>query len=99
MVIFLLLWNWHVGGSGDGSLILSTGQADLIAEINSFLGIQDGGLVPQMVPPGTTLCMLCIGLWCVVIGGEFRAIATSLVAAAHIPRSKKTVMDKGRRSQ
>eukprot|EP00435_Cladocopium_sp_Y103_P040701 s3782_g11.t1 len=81
--------------SGDGSLILSTGQADLIAEINSFLGIQDGGLVPQMIPPGTTLCMLCIGLWCVVLGGEFRAIATSLVAAAHIPRSKRTIMDKG----
>eukprot|EP00438_Fugacium_kawagutii_P026111 Skav224739 [mRNA] locus=scaffold3343:67664:77589:- [translate_table: standard] len=81
--------------SGDGSLILSTGQADLIVQINQFLGIQNGEVEPKMVPPGTTLCMLCIGLWCVVLGGEFRSIATSLYAAGKIPRSARTVMERG----
>ena len=82
-------------GNADGALILSTGQAELIEEINQFLGIDAGDFQLAMVPPGIVLCTLCIMLWCVVLRGELRAIGISIVAAAQIPRSGTTVVRNG----
>lgn len=81
--------------NADGALILSTGQAELIEEINQFLGIDAGDFQLAMVPPGIVLCTLCIMLWCVVLSGELRAIGISIVAAAQIPRSGTTVVRNG----
>ncbi|CAJ1390319.1 unnamed protein product [Effrenium voratum] len=79
----------------DGSLILSTGQAGLINEINQFVGMKPHEFAPTSVPPGMTMCMMCIMLWCIYLGGELRAVLVSLMAANQIPRGRNTVLIQG----
>ncbi|CAJ1458338.1 unnamed protein product [Effrenium voratum] len=76
--------------NGDGSLIISTEQADLIQRINSFLNLEDDELEATGFRPGILLAMLCILLWCLYICNEFRTIFLSLEAVAQIPRSART---------
>ena len=49
--------------TGDGALILSTTQATLIHQINSFLGLQKGQFEHSVFQPGILLSMICIILW------------------------------------
>ena len=46
----------------DGALILSTTQASLVEQINSFLGLQEGEFEVPFFQPGLLLCMLCISV-------------------------------------
>ena len=54
----------------DGSLILSTNQANLVGDINSFLGLRLGQFSPNAFQPGVLLCMLCILLWSLCVYKE-----------------------------
>lgn len=86
--------------NGDGSLILSTGQAGLVEEINQYMGFSAESAFEsvELMPPGILLCSLCMVLWCVVLCGELRSIAVSLAAALQIPRARRTVLSAGCRS-
>ncbi|CAL1172819.1 unnamed protein product, partial [Cladocopium goreaui] len=84
--------------SGDGALILSTVQATLVRQINSYLGFPTGDGANFELPtfqPGLLLCVLCILLWSLCVYKEFRGISLSLAAACQIPRAKKTVFKEG----
>ena len=74
--------------NGDGSLIISTEQADLVHRINSFLNLEDDENEATRFCPGI-LAMLCILLWCLYICNEFRTIFL-LEAVAQIPRSARS---------
>eukprot|EP00439_Symbiodinium_sp_Y106_P021742 s3166_g2.t1 len=50
--------------SGDGKLILSTQQAQLLEYINQFMGLGPNDFEPPMMSDGIMLCMMCILLWC-----------------------------------
>ncbi|CAE7217352.1 serS [Symbiodinium sp. CCMP2592] len=76
----------------DVSLIVSTSQATLLDEIDTFLGL----LKPFNVSLGILLCMLCILMWCLYLCNEFRAIGLSLEAVLQIPRRAYTTFDHGR---
>ncbi|CAJ1398520.1 unnamed protein product [Effrenium voratum] len=80
----------------DNGLIVSTNQASLISQINSFLGLGTTEFNPAGLRPGILLCMLCILLWCLYLCHEFRAIFISLEAVAQIPRSWETKFKDGR---
>lgn len=80
----------------DGSLIISTDQAALIQQINSFLGLEANEFEPAGFRPGILLAMLCILLWCLYLCNEFRTIFISLEAVAQIPRGTMTRIDNGR---
>eukprot|EP00439_Symbiodinium_sp_Y106_P016678 s3216_g2.t1 len=84
--------------NGDGSLIQSTVQANLLSEIDSFLGISATGepFEPSNLQPGTILSGLCILLWCIYLCKEFRAIWVSVEAALQIPRAHVTIFKTGR---
>ena len=48
--------------AGDGALILSNTQANLVEQINSFLGLQKDQFEVPFFQPGSLLCMLCISM-------------------------------------
>jgi len=75
----------------DGALILSTTQATLVEQINSFLGLEVDQFEAVFFQPGTLLCMLCILLWGLCVYKEYRSIWLGLEAVWRIPRSKRTV--------
>ena len=83
--------------SGDGALILSTVQATLVRQINSYLGIPRGtkDFEAPTFQPGLLLCVLCILLWSLCVYKEFRGISMCLAGAFQIPRSHKTVFKAG----
>ncbi|CAE7697022.1 VPS11 [Symbiodinium sp. CCMP2592] len=58
----------------DDSLIFSTGQAALVGEINSFLGLSTLQFEDSTFEPGVLLAVLCILLWNLCIYREFRSI-------------------------
>ena len=61
----------------DGSLIFSTAQAELVGNINSYLGLEKlGGLAfePPTFQPGVLLSVLCILLWNICVFKEFRSV-------------------------
>ncbi|CAE7344491.1 unnamed protein product [Symbiodinium natans] len=76
--------------SGDGALILSTTQANLINHINSFLGLKDGSLQAPFFRPGVLLCTVCIILWTLCVYKEFRSIWLQMEAAMTIPKRSTT---------
>eukprot|EP00435_Cladocopium_sp_Y103_P054786 s468_g18.t1 len=78
--------------SGDGALILSTPQAELVNQINSFLGLGTDDFQPGFLQPGILLCMLCILHWSLCVYREFRSIWLALEAVAFIPKSRQTRM-------
>ncbi|CAE7623310.1 unnamed protein product [Symbiodinium necroappetens] len=82
----------------DGALILSTDQASLIRQINSFLGYQKSTDFDQedASRTGVLLAMLCILLWCLYISNEFRTIWLSLEAVAQLPLKRRTDFHDGR---
>ncbi|CAK9067330.1 Vacuolar protein sorting-associated protein 11-like [Durusdinium trenchii] len=75
---------------GDGSLILSTTQATLIDQINSFLSLSFDEFQPTFGQTGTLLCMLCILLWALCVYKEYRSVWLALEAIWQIPRSWST---------
>jgi len=75
----------------DGSLILSTNQANLVGDINSFLGLQVGQFSPDAFQPGVLLCMLCILLWSLCVYKELRSVGHTLEALLQIPRTKQSI--------
>ncbi|CAJ1396027.1 unnamed protein product [Effrenium voratum] len=74
----------------DGSLIFSTAQAGLVAEINSYLGLSksgDGAFQLPYFQPGVMLSVLCILLWAICIGRELRnvwSVARALRYTGHL---------------
>ncbi|CAE7274679.1 unnamed protein product [Symbiodinium natans] len=83
--------------NGDGSLIQSTVQANLLREIDGYLGISAlAPFEPSNLQPGTILSGLCILLWCIYLCREFRAIWVSIEAALQIPRAHVTIFKTGR---
>ncbi|CAE7778272.1 unnamed protein product [Symbiodinium sp. CCMP2456] len=79
-----------------GGLILSNSQANLVQDIDNFLGLDKDMFQTQGFRPGILLSMLCILLWCLYVGNEFRTIGLSLEAVLQIPRSDKTRYHEGR---
>lgn len=75
----------------DGALILSTTQATLVEQINSFLGLKVDEFEAVFFQPGSLLCMLCILLWSLCVYKEYRSIWLGLEVVWRIPRSKSTV--------
>ncbi|CAJ1359734.1 unnamed protein product [Effrenium voratum] len=75
----------------DGSLILSTNQANLVGDINSFLGLRLGQFSPNAFQPGVLLCMLCILLWSLCVYKELRNVWHTLEALLQIPRTKQSI--------
>ncbi|CAE7321144.1 unnamed protein product [Symbiodinium sp. KB8] len=82
--------------NGDGSLIQSNEQANLLADINSFLGLQSEDFAVSGLAPGMILSGLCMLLWCMYLCREFRTIWISMEAILHIPRARKTDFSSGR---
>lgn len=79
-----------------GGLILSNSQARLVQDIDNFLGLDKDMFQTEGFRPGILLSMLCILLWCLYVGNEFRTIGLSLEAVVQIPRSDKTRYHEGR---
>eukprot|EP00439_Symbiodinium_sp_Y106_P045398 s3721_g5.t1 len=79
----------------DGSLIMSTKQADLISQLNAYLGMQAHELTPEGVSPGSVLCVLCIAWWCLYVAREYRAIFSSLEGLWNVPRGPSTILELG----
>mmetsp|Transcript_1554 Transcript_1554/g.3660 ORF Transcript_1554/g.3660 Transcript_1554/m.3660 type:complete len:710 (+) Transcript_1554:34-2163(+) len=77
--------------TGDGALILSTTQATLIHQINSFLGLQKEQFDHSVFQPGILLGMICIILWTLCVYKEFRRIWLQMEAAWTIPKKRRTV--------
>ena len=82
--------------SADGALILSTVQATLVNNINSFLGLGTQDFEPQFFQPGILLCVLCILLWSLCVYKEFRSILLSMEAISSLPRAQTTVYHENR---
>eukprot|EP00439_Symbiodinium_sp_Y106_P047896 s4372_g6.t1 len=82
--------------NNDGGLILSNSQANLVQDIDNFLGLDKDMFQTEGFRPGILLSMLCILLWCLYVGNEFRTIGLSLEAVLQIPRSEKTRYHEGR---
>ncbi|OLP78611.1 hypothetical protein AK812_SmicGene41189 [Symbiodinium microadriaticum] len=82
--------------NGDGSLIQSNEQANLLADINSFLGLPSQEFAVSGLAPGMILSGLCMFLWCMYLCREFRTIWISIEAILQIPRARKTVFSNGR---
>eukprot|EP00913_Durusdinium_trenchii_P030329 g28411.t1 len=81
--------------TGDGALILSNRQATLVAQINSFLGLQMDQFDLPVLQIGTLLCILCILLWSLCVYKEFRRISLALAGAVQIPRGRYTQFREG----
>ncbi|CAE7330147.1 unnamed protein product [Symbiodinium sp. CCMP2592] len=83
---------------GDEALILSTTQAALIDQINSFLGLEKTQYVHGTFQPGILLSMLCIVLWTLCVYKEFRLIWRQAEIAISIPTSSsgRTSLKKNR---
>ena len=79
--------------NGDSSLIMSNKQADLIGQVNAYLGLEDSQLTPDGLSPGTVLCVLCIFWWCLYLGRELRSILLSVEALWHVPRGSTEIVD------
>lgn len=77
--------------SEDGALILSTPQANLIQQINSFLSLGLDQFQPGFFQVGSLLSMLCILLWSLCVYKEYRSIWLTSEAVWRIPRSKCTL--------
>ncbi|CAJ1387821.1 unnamed protein product [Effrenium voratum] len=75
----------------DGALILSTTQASLVEQINSFLGLQEGEFEVPFFQPGLLLCMLCILFWSLCVYKEYRNIWLGLEVVWQIPRSDQSI--------
>ncbi|CAE7274649.1 unnamed protein product [Symbiodinium natans] len=82
--------------NGDGSLIQSNEQANLLSDINQFLGNGSESFSRAGLPPGIILSGLCILLWCMYLSKEFRAIWISVEASLQMPRARRTVFNNGR---
>ncbi|CAE6973445.1 unnamed protein product [Symbiodinium sp. KB8] len=78
---------------GDGALIVSTTQAELVEEINKFLGLGLHDFEPSSFSPGTMLCVLCILLWCMRVYKDVRRMGLVMEAWSWIPRSDYTIMN------
>ncbi|CAJ1440318.1 unnamed protein product [Effrenium voratum] len=76
--------------NGDEALILSTNQATLIEQINSFLGLQTSEFYEGAFQPGVLLCMLCVVLWTLCVYKEFRLIWMQFEMVLAIPRGRRT---------
>eukprot|EP00435_Cladocopium_sp_Y103_P072928 s29_g41.t2 len=74
----------------DGALILSTPQAELIGQINSFLGLGPGDFEPGFLQPGIFLCSICILHWGLCVYKEFRSVWLALEAVIMIPRAPRS---------
>ncbi|CAE7530198.1 unnamed protein product [Symbiodinium microadriaticum] len=79
----------------DGALILSNRQADLMKQINAFLGIRKAELLPQPFQPGVLLCVLCILLWTLCVYKELRSVWLSLEATMQISKARRTTFENG----
>ena len=79
--------------SGDSSLIMSNKQADLIGQVNAYLGLEDSQLTPDGLSPGTVLCILCIFWWCLYLGRELRSILSSVEALWYVPHGPTELVD------
>ncbi|CAJ1384007.1 unnamed protein product [Effrenium voratum] len=77
--------------AGDGALILSTTQATLVEQINSFLGLQEDQFEAPFFQPGTLLCMLCMLFWSLCVYKEYRNIWLGLEVVLRIPRSDQSI--------
>lgn len=80
----------------DDTIIVSTSQANLIAQINAFLSIKPAQLEPTEMRRGILLCMLCIFLWCLYLCNEFRSIGLSVEAILQVPRRAHSKFQQGR---
>ncbi|CAE7576878.1 unnamed protein product [Symbiodinium natans] len=78
---------------GDGSLIVSTIQAELVEQINKFLGLGDDDFEPSAFSPGTMLSVLCILLWSLRVYKDLRRLGLVLEAWSYLPRADDTVLD------
>ena len=78
---------------GDGALIVSTTQAELVEEINKFLGLGLDDFEPSSFSPGTMLSVLCILLWCMRVYKDLRRMGLVMEAWSWIPRSDDTIMN------
>jgi len=81
--------------SGDGKLILSTQQAQLLEYINQFMGLGPNDFEPPMMSDGIMLCMMCILLWCLYLCQEMRAVLFSLEAVSQLPKGPTTIFIRG----
>ncbi|CAE7245685.1 unnamed protein product [Symbiodinium natans] len=79
--------------NGDSSLIMSNKQADLIGQVNAYLGLEDSQLTPDGLSPGTVLCVLCIFWWCLYLGRELRSILSSVEALWYVPHGPTELVD------
>jgi len=80
----------------DGALILSTPQAELINQINSFLGLGADSFEPGVLRTGILLCLLCILHWSSCVYKEFRSIWLAFEAVLGIPRASNTIIAENR---
>eukprot|EP00435_Cladocopium_sp_Y103_P073536 s29_g44.t1 len=80
----------------DGALILSTPQAELIDQINSFLGLGATDFEPGFLQPGILLCSLCILHWSLCVYKEFRSVWLALEAVIMIPRASQSTIIENR---
>ncbi|CAE7375478.1 unnamed protein product [Symbiodinium sp. CCMP2592] len=83
--------------TGDGALILSTTQATLIHQINSFLGLQKEQFDHSVFQPGILLGMICIILWTLCVYKDHNRLCNTakllvlFSAASTIPKKRRTV--------
>ncbi|CAE7285323.1 unnamed protein product [Symbiodinium natans] len=75
---------------GDGTLILSTPQMQMLDQINAFIGLGKADFEAPYFQPGVLLCMMCILLWCLYLLNEFRQVVFSLEAVSQLPRGPRT---------
>jgi len=80
----------------DGALILSTPQAELIDQINSFLGLGPTDFEPGFLQPGILLCSLCILHWSLCVYKEFRSVWLALEAVIMTPRASRSTIIENR---
>ncbi|CAE7289940.1 VPS11 [Symbiodinium natans] len=80
----------------DGALILSTPQAELVDQINSFLGLGAEDFVPGFFQPGILLCLLCILHWSLCVYKEFRSVWLAFEAVLAIPRASRSITSQNR---
>ena len=72
--------------NGDASLIMSANQAQILSQINAYLGLASSEMRSEGLSPGTALCGLCMFWWCLYLGREFRSIASSLEGLSDVKR-------------
>ncbi|CAK9024472.1 Vacuolar protein sorting-associated protein 11-like [Durusdinium trenchii] len=79
--------------NGDGALIVSTRQATLLENIDSYMGLAIDAFEPDFFQPGVLLSVLCILLWSLCVYKELRSILHAFEAVRLLPRSARTILD------